>query len=223
MIVRYIQNLILVSLLFGSCTKKQNTSNHLEQVANDTIVEVDSLLNERPYLLKIDHNLILHLNNNTLDFKEIDGIDTIIYNEKYKSSNLINSNDSVGLSLFNVKDWDGRDPGDFRRIMISYQGSDYEFIDWGGWVSVPQKLGANQKYFIFTNIGLKNNILIFIGYTYASTPPLLSIVGFDDKGAHLIYNQNRSLVSVKNDELVVQDANGNYERIYGLEDQVLIQ
>jgi len=127
---------------------------------------------------------------------------------------------NTSITLFNV-DCIVKEPGDFIKAIIK-KPSDTEitFQNFDGWVKVPSEFRkyTNNPYFIPLNIGSEEPVLIFFGYTYASSPGWLTIISLQGPEPEIIYNQEVDLAKIvkngKTYKIIVDDGGGFFYEKY---------
>ncbi|MEQ9468195.1 MAG: hypothetical protein RLN88_12330 [Ekhidna sp.] len=228
---------VLVTLVFFSCGGSSSKDKTLTSSSKEELIDDK----EESYFLTIDSSLIDSL---FVDIEELklyfEGLKEINYS-LIKSADLSDSvfNGNYKLSIYDIdyasepsddqlyydslfgRETDTSLPGDFMKIKIEGKGI-YSLKNLDGWSKVPSKFRTESEHFLIIDLGLRSPVLIFFSEPYASQPHLLTIIGFDDEGPKLIFNQKRNLISIREDELLVTDEFDKYSRIYGLDDRIMI-
>jgi hypothetical protein len=120
----------------------------------------------------------------------------------------------ITITIEKIKDWN--DPGDFHSIRIVRNGQESVFFNQYGWDKITYEKEympyffktnlINSDYIVLQKASEKDLLLFIYGYTYASKPPLLTIINLTrfDK-PKVIFNSECSLYAFKdinNDRII---------------------
>lgn len=215
--MRYSVVFFIFIAIVVSCKQSRNSN------ARSDVLQKKEESGREPYLFKVDTNHVDEFFSDIEELKLVSSLDSVVFVQKSKIRLKIDSTNFYDIVFSNIKDWDDVDPGDFRRIDFIKKTEKITILELDGWVKAPQKFTTISDFFLYENLGLMHPVVILIGYPYASDPPFLTIIGFDDESPKVVYNKKRNLVNIQNNELIVVDANGKYSRIYGLFDRIQIR
>ncbi|UBM62544.1 hypothetical protein LA303_00850 [Candidatus Sulfidibacterium hydrothermale] len=144
--------------------------------------------------------------NRSLKFKNVQTIISDLNDDSKPDSifidKIIKWTDSDGK----INDWD--DPGEFHRIRILISGDlPVIWINVDGWVSnkglsyfdstFNKKNIVNSNYITVKRFLGRGKLIFCTGYTYASSPGLLTIIQINNKQPRLIFNKEAYLVQLK--------------------------
>lgn len=151
---------------------------------------------------------IFQKSNNQLSFEKIQLIQLDLNEDEYKDTILLEKI-KEWINVEESQHYKWTDPGEFHRIKISISGGkEMILLNTSGWMennflAEYDKDFNNENMIKSEYITIKRasdeNILIFIsGYTYASTPGLLTIVNiYNNDNPILIFNLNTELFNFK--------------------------
>jgi len=134
------------------------------------------------------------------------------------------------IEIYKIEEWN--DPGDFHKIEIKLSSNkNYEIYNTGDWMrfeneeltKIPNKL--NSKNILITEIANNREILIIEGYSFASTPGKLTILGLDNGNISPLFQSNFHLLSVEDiDRDDIKDIIGwnYYSEFFGYSDSISI-
>lgn len=182
--------LFLLSFIIICCTNrevKNNSNSTIEKIKliGNTFQGNDSLLS-----FELIQEITVDLNS--------DGFQDQIILEKIKES--INPNNSE------IYEW--TDPGDIHRITISInKGTSLTLLNKEGWVNnsslsqYNKDFGTNNivksKYIVVRKASQENTLIFLQGYSYASSPGLLTLINVYQKTPIIIFNLNTELFDLR--------------------------
>jgi len=193
----FVFTFLILSLLSCSInnTKQNEKKLHTENKSVSNSLKCKLVGNDLPNKL-----------NRFLEFKNVQTIITDLNNDSKPDSifidKIIKWTDSEGK----INDWD--DPGEFHRISILISGSlPVTWINVDGWVSnkglscfdsiFNKKNIVNSNYITVTRFLGSGKLIFCTGYTYASSPGLLTIIKINNKQPRLIFNKEAYLVQLR--------------------------
>jgi hypothetical protein len=102
---------------------------------------------------------------------------------------LIDLNDNKTLDsifLFKEKKWN--DPGDFQKMVISFDNkTKMVFYNTGDWIGKPK----------FKKISNSKSLLFIDGYAYASSPQTYTIIDIDELNPRIVFKNHLEIVEIK--------------------------
>ena len=101
------------------------------------------------------------------------------------------------IFLYKEREWN--DPGDFQKIVIHFDsGTKMYFFNLGDWIGKPE----------FVKVTPEKGLLVIDGYTYASSPQLLTVIDLDENEPKIVFKDGFDL-----SELRDLNGDGNLEFI----------
>lgn len=211
----------------NQCINNDTTEKEISEDTPETTAEkVYTLSSEAPYFL---------VNEQFVTKTELRGYSNIT---PYTLVSELTFDTDYSLKLYEYKDWES-EAGDFRVIQLQYRGEEIlSHIDEDAWEEIPSKFltysstPTNGDVLLFA---LENDVklLAFIGVTYASQPPMFTVIAVKNNAAKVVFDMPFVVDSINktsdNIEFVLGDAyegtSGElapqYYRLYSTDEGIL--
>lgn len=107
------------------------------------------------------------------------------------------------LSIFKIENWN--DPGDFQQVQISYaNGHTIKMYELGNWINYmdryskfkPENLLESENV-LYSNFSNDRSFLVVFGYTYASSPGLLTIMDISSETPNFVHKKKFQVMEIE--------------------------